>query len=350
MVVIHGHIDVVPGRDGQFEPRRRGRPADRPRRLRHEGRGRGDDARARRPARPARSCGSASRSSPTRRPRRSSTAAPTCSSTQGYGGDFAITGEPTDMLIGVAAKGVLALRIEVSGQGRARLDALGGRQRDHQGLLGVPGDRVATVLAAVVRAVRPPSINLGRIIGGDALNKVPDTCVIDVDIRYLPEQDPEAILEPDRRDPRHRGRLDLPAPAGRGRPGLRLRPRPRRRRGPEPRRRGDEHRPRRRLRRRLLHPRRDAGGRVRPRRRRPPRPRGMGVARLARRLPAHALRLRPRPARGDERRRLGERGRARSRRGASPTTPARRRPEGDEEEEGPRPDRGVRPARGRDRA
>jgi succinyl-diaminopimelate desuccinylase len=40
-----------------------------------------------------------------------------------------------------------------------------------------------------------PSINLGRIIGGDALNKVPDTCFIDVDVRHLPEQDPEGILE-----------------------------------------------------------------------------------------------------------------------------------------------------------
>jgi len=40
-----------------------------------------------------------------------------------------------------------------------------------------------------------PSINLGRIWGGDALNKVPDRCVIDVDIRYLPEQDPAAVLE-----------------------------------------------------------------------------------------------------------------------------------------------------------
>ena len=39
-----------------------------------------------------------------------------------------------------------------------------------------------------------PSINLGRIWGGDALNKVPDRCVIDVDIRYLPDQDPTAIL------------------------------------------------------------------------------------------------------------------------------------------------------------
>jgi len=39
-----------------------------------------------------------------------------------------------------------------------------------------------------------PSINLGRINGGDAVNKVPDSCVIDVDVRYLPGQDPEEIL------------------------------------------------------------------------------------------------------------------------------------------------------------
>jgi succinyl-diaminopimelate desuccinylase len=38
-----------------------------------------------------------------------------------------------------------------------------------------------------------PSINLGRIVGGDAMNKVPDLCAIDVDIRYLPGQDHAAI-------------------------------------------------------------------------------------------------------------------------------------------------------------
>jgi succinyl-diaminopimelate desuccinylase len=38
-----------------------------------------------------------------------------------------------------------------------------------------------------------PSINLGRILGGDALNKVPDLCAIDVDVRYLPGQDAEVI-------------------------------------------------------------------------------------------------------------------------------------------------------------
>src|SRR5205807_5221517 len=39
-----------------------------------------------------------------------------------------------------------------------------------------------------------PSINLGRIEGGDALNKVPDQCTMAVDVRYLPGQDPEEIL------------------------------------------------------------------------------------------------------------------------------------------------------------
>ena len=39
-----------------------------------------------------------------------------------------------------------------------------------------------------------PSINLARIEGGDAFNKVPDRCTMDVDIRYLPTQDPGELL------------------------------------------------------------------------------------------------------------------------------------------------------------
>ncbi|HEV2075885.1 MAG TPA: M20/M25/M40 family metallo-hydrolase, partial [Thermoleophilaceae bacterium] len=35
---------------------------------------------------------------------------------RGYGGDFAITGEPTDLKIGIQAKGVLALRVAVAGK------------------------------------------------------------------------------------------------------------------------------------------------------------------------------------------------------------------------------------------
>ncbi len=113
----------------------------------------------------------------------------------GVTGDFAITGEPTNMHVGVAAKGVLALRLGVSG-------------RAAHGSTPWLGDNAVLRAVDLFRGVESlpfaresselfdrPSINLGRIWGGDALNKVPDFCAIDVDIRYLPHQDPAAIRE-----------------------------------------------------------------------------------------------------------------------------------------------------------
>jgi succinyl-diaminopimelate desuccinylase len=114
---------------------------------------------------------------------------------RGYVGDFAITGEPTDLHIGIQAKGVLACRIVVSG-------------RAAHGSTPWLGDNAIVKAVDVFRRIESlpfsresselfdrPSINLGRIIGGDAPNKVPDHCVMDVDIRYLPEQDPGELLE-----------------------------------------------------------------------------------------------------------------------------------------------------------
>lgn len=112
----------------------------------------------------------------------------------GFIGDFAITGEPTDLHIGIEAKGVLALRLEVGGTAA-------------HGATPWLGDNAVLNAIDVFRSIESlpfarhsselfdrPSINLGRIVGGDALNKVPDRCVIDVDIRYLPGQDPNEIL------------------------------------------------------------------------------------------------------------------------------------------------------------
>ena len=113
---------------------------------------------------------------------------------RGYGGDFAITGEPTDLHIGVQAKGVMAMRVTVSGRSahgstpwlgdNAVLKAFD----TFRAIEGLPFSRESTDL------FDRPSINLGRIIGGDAINKVPDVCGMDVDIRYLPGQDPDAIF------------------------------------------------------------------------------------------------------------------------------------------------------------
>ncbi|HTU87472.1 MAG TPA: M20/M25/M40 family metallo-hydrolase [Solirubrobacteraceae bacterium] len=112
---------------------------------------------------------------------------------RGLGGDFAITGEPTNLHIGVEAKGVLAMLIEV--RGRAA----------HSSTPWL-GDNAVLKAVDVFRAIESlpfsrqssetfdrPSINLGRIEGGDALNKVPDRCRMAVDIRFLPGQNPDDI-------------------------------------------------------------------------------------------------------------------------------------------------------------
>jgi succinyl-diaminopimelate desuccinylase len=192
-VLLHGHLDVVPGRDGQFEPRVEG--------DRLIGRGAYDmkgavaammlvlnDLRDEERVR-VRLAFVPDEESEEEVDRGSDQLVE-----KGFVGDFAITGEPTDMHIGVAAKGVLAIRLEVAG-------------RAAHGATPWLGDNAVLKAYDVFRRIESlpfasesselfdrPSINLGRIMGGDALNKVPDTCVIDVDIRYLPEQDPKAIL------------------------------------------------------------------------------------------------------------------------------------------------------------
>ncbi len=109
--------------------------------------------------------------------------------------DFAITGEPTDLHVGVQAKGVLALVVEVRGTAA-------------HGSTPWLGDNAILKSYDVFRRIETlpfsressdlfdrPSINLSRIHGGDAFNKVPDRCRMDVDIRFLPGQDTEAILD-----------------------------------------------------------------------------------------------------------------------------------------------------------
>lgn len=192
-IILHGHLDVVPGRPEQFQPRVEG--------DRLIGRG-AYDMKA---GLAAMMC-VLKRASEQRDVRVRFVCAPDEESEEvedrstdvlvgdGFRGDFAITGEPTDMHIGVQAKGVLAIRLEVFGTAA-------------HGSTPWLGDNAVLKAVDVFRAIETlpfsresselfdrPSINLGRIGGGDALNKVPDQCTMDVDVRYLPGQDPGEIL------------------------------------------------------------------------------------------------------------------------------------------------------------
>jgi succinyl-diaminopimelate desuccinylase len=114
---------------------------------------------------------------------------------QGFTGDFAITGEPTDMLVGVAAKGVLAMRVRVEGRAAHGATPWLGQNAILRALDVFHLIESLPFAGESSELYDRPSINLGRILGGDALNKVPDACVFDLDVRYLPEQDPDAILD-----------------------------------------------------------------------------------------------------------------------------------------------------------
>jgi succinyl-diaminopimelate desuccinylase len=113
---------------------------------------------------------------------------------EGLTADFAITGEPTDLHIGVQAKGVLAIRVEVTGtacHGSTPWQGDNAILKAHdvfRRIETLPFSRMSSDL------FDRPSINLARIEGGDAFNKVPDRCWMDVDIRYLPGQDTGEIL------------------------------------------------------------------------------------------------------------------------------------------------------------
>ena len=193
-VLLHGHLDVVPGRPEQFEPRVEG--------DRLVGRGAYDmkgglaammcalkDLERQERVRVRLIC------VPDEESEELDVRSTDAIVRMGLGGDFAITGEPTDLHIGVEAKGVLAMRIEVHG-------------RSAHSSTPWLGDNAVLKAIDVFRAIESlpyarqsselfdrPSINLGRIQGGDALNKVPDACTMAVDIRYLPGQDPHEILD-----------------------------------------------------------------------------------------------------------------------------------------------------------
>jgi succinyl-diaminopimelate desuccinylase len=192
-VVLHGHIDVVPAHSAQFAPRIEG--------DRLIGRGAYDmkgglaammcalvDVARQHAVRVIFMCVPDEESEDVEHRSTDTLVA------EGLTGDFAITGEPTDLHIGVQAKGVLAIRLAVHGTA-----ALGS----------TPwlGDNAILKAHDVFRRIETlpfsresselfdrPSISLNGIAGGDAFNKVPDRCEIDVDIRYLPNQEPEAIL------------------------------------------------------------------------------------------------------------------------------------------------------------
>jgi succinyl-diaminopimelate desuccinylase len=195
-IVLHGHLDVVPGRPEQFEPRVEG--------DRLIGRGAYDmkgglaamlcalrDVAGQDAVRVRMVCVPDEESEELDE---RSTDAVVARDTGPTRPDFAITGEPTNLHIGIQAKGVLVMRIVVHGRAaHSSTPWLG----DNAVLKAIDTFRAIETLPFSRESSQMfdrPSINLSQIAGGDVMNKVPDFCEMAVDVRYLPGQDPGDIL------------------------------------------------------------------------------------------------------------------------------------------------------------
>lgn len=117
---------------------------------------------------------------------------------QGYAGDAAICGEPTDNAMGIAQRGTAYLRITTLGkqahtvakdQGVNAIDTmqpvLDGLRKLAEDL---PYESHPLLTGGTI-------LNIGTIHGGTKHNQVPDRCTVTCDFRLLPSQDPYEVRQ-----------------------------------------------------------------------------------------------------------------------------------------------------------
>ena len=113
----------------------------------------------------------------------------------GHSGDFVICGEPTHLKLSVQSKGLLQVNITFYGKAAhgsrpwEGINAIEASYAFHKKLMTLPFTTASNPYYEY------PSINLAKIQAGDRYNVVPDHCEAGYDIRYVPGQDWEEIVQ-----------------------------------------------------------------------------------------------------------------------------------------------------------
>lgn len=117
---------------------------------------------------------------------------------QGIQSNLVIVGEPTELALGIAHKGVAWLELEFQGKAahgsvpddghNAVYDAVRAISRIEQQLLPVIRQREHPVLGT-------GTLNVGRVDGGTRPTIVPDHCIVQIDRRLLPGESAESAVE-----------------------------------------------------------------------------------------------------------------------------------------------------------
>ena len=115
----------------------------------------------------------------------------------GLNATAAIVGEPTSLRPIVAHKGAVRFRIVTHGRAAHTSKPENGDNAIHQMVEVIDWLRERGEPALSMRGhprLTPPTFTIGTISGGVGVNIVPDRCVIDIDRRTLPTEDPVAVL------------------------------------------------------------------------------------------------------------------------------------------------------------
>jgi len=114
---------------------------------------------------------------------------------EGYVGDFVICTEPTQMQPSIQSKGMIKLDVSTKGISAHASrpwegdNAIVNAFKDFQAIEALP------ILNEGSDFYESSTVNLAFIKGGDIYNRVPDSCVMGLDIRYVPHVDPHQIVE-----------------------------------------------------------------------------------------------------------------------------------------------------------
>ena len=116
----------------------------------------------------------------------------------GFWAQGAVVGEPTELDVVIAHKGMVRWRIEVTGKAAHS-------SKPKEGINAVVKmariicrieDRMQPILARKTHPlVGSPTLSIGKIQGGIQINLVPDRCVIELDRRLNPGEDAKSVLE-----------------------------------------------------------------------------------------------------------------------------------------------------------
>ncbi len=113
---------------------------------------------------------------------------------QGEVGDIAICGEPTDLNIALQAKGILQLVVEATGVAAHGSRPWLGKNAILEALRHYEKIASMRIFEESTPYFERPSLNLAKIQAGTVFNQVPDRCTFGVDIRYLPGQKADDLL------------------------------------------------------------------------------------------------------------------------------------------------------------